>query len=136
MVALSIGVILAVVLAVTARVTRFDVDRSYYATVLIVIASYYVLFAFMAGEAIIIETLAATAFLVIAMVGAYRWAPLIGIGILLHGIFDFVHPHIVQNTGVPLWWPAFCGGVDIVLGSWVIYLSQTGKALSTRGGAR
>jgi hypothetical protein len=25
-----------------------------------------------------------------------------------HGIFDFVHAHLVANSGVPVWWPAFC----------------------------
>lgn len=132
--AFSIGVILAVIMAVAARVTRFDVDRGYYATVLIVIASYYVLFAFMAEEAIVFEIVVATLFSGVAIFGAYRWAPLIGIGIMLHGVFDFIHPHIIQNAGVPVWWPAFCGGVDVVLGAWVIYLAQTRKALLFRGG--
>lgn len=134
MMAFSIGVFLAVVMALAARVTRFDVDRSFYATILIVIASYYVLFAFMAEEAIFFELLVAILFAGIAIFGAYRWAPLIGIGIMLHGVFDFVHPHIIQNSGVPDWWSAFCGGVDIVLGAWVIYLTKTHKALLHRGG--
>lgn len=109
MMPLGIGVILAVVVAAAARLTRFDVDRSYYATALMIIASYYVLFELMAEEAILFEISAATLFSCVAIFGAYRWAPLIGIGIILHGVFDFVHPHIIQSSGVPARWPEFRG---------------------------
>jgi hypothetical protein len=115
------------------RVTRFDIDRGYYATVLIAIASYYVLFAIMAGEGLVPEAVAAAIFAVAALLGAYRWAPLIGAGILLHGVFDFAHPMLIENSGVPAWWPVFCGGVDIVLGAWVIYLAASKRALLQRG---
>lgn len=40
-----VGILLAVVVAVIGKATRFDQERSFYSTVLIVIASYYVLFA-------------------------------------------------------------------------------------------
>lgn len=133
--ALVIGAVLAIIMGVAARITHFDIDRSYYATVLIVIASYYVLFAFMAQEAIIIEIVIASIFAAIAVFGAYRWAPLIGIGIILHGVFDLTHSHLIHNSGVPSWWPAFCAGVDLVLGIWVIYLAITNKVLTARGGA-
>lgn len=132
MIALIVGITLASVIAAGGRITRFDMDRGFYATVLIVIASYYVLFAFIAQQAILPEAIAASLFSAIAVLGAYRWMPLIGIGILLHGVFDLIHPFIIDNPGVPLWWPAFCGGVDIVLGAWVIYITLNGKTLTQR----
>lgn len=70
--AFSIGVTFAVVMAVAARLTRFDSDRSHYATILIVIASYYVLLAFIAKEAILPEILVATLFSAIAILGVYQ----------------------------------------------------------------
>ena len=39
------GVLLAVGIAAFGKVTRFDQDRSFYPTILIIIASYYILFA-------------------------------------------------------------------------------------------
>jgi len=51
----------------------------------------------------------------------------LGIGILLHGVFDYYHGHFINNSGVPEWWPAFCAGFDIVFGIWVIYLIQIKK---------
>ena len=123
MLPLIIGAGLAVVMAMAAKVTCFDQDRSFYPTVLIVIATYYVLFAFMSGEAIVEEIVIASAFTVAAIVGGLLWPVLVGIGILLHGVFDFIHPMLITNSGVPTWWPAFCAGVDVLLGAWVIWLS-------------
>ena len=50
-----------------ARSVGFDRDRAYYPTVLIVIASYYVLFAVMGGSmrAVILESIVMSAFLIV-----------------------------------------------------------------------
>ena len=45
-----VGVVLSIGVAVFARWVGFDRDRAFYPTVLIVIASYYVLFAVMSGS--------------------------------------------------------------------------------------
>lgn len=128
MIPLLLGAGLAIVLAIAAKVTRFDQDRSFYPTVLIVIAAYYVLFAFMSGEAIVVEVFVASAFTIAAVAGGIKWPVLTGIAIVMHGVFDFLHPTIITNGGVPEWWPWFCAGVDLVLGTWVILLSFMGKA--------
>jgi hypothetical protein len=119
---MTVGALLALAIAIFARITGFDRDRSFYSVVLMVIASYYVLFACIAGEAIIKEVVAASIFTVVAVVGALRWPLLLGAGIMLHGVFDFVHGDIIDNSGVPEWWPIFCASLDIVLGLWVIFL--------------
>lgn len=120
-----IGAALAVILAIFARLTKFDRDRSYYAVVLIVIATYYVLFACIANEAIVAELFVAAIFSILAILGGLRWQILLGIGIFLHGVFDLMHGYIINNPGVPIWWPAFCASIDIVLGLWVIFLVVT-----------
>lgn len=132
MIAFVVGAILAVVIGIFAKIMRFDRDRSFYATVLIVIASYYILFSFISFEAIFIEIAVASVFTIIAVIGVLRWPLLLGIGILLHGFFDLTHNHYISNSGVPTWWPAFCAGVDIVLGVWVIYLIQIKKYLEPK----
>ncbi len=131
------GAALAVILAAGARLLKFDIDRSYYAAVLIVIASYYVLFGFIAAErwqTIGIEIALACGFAALAIMGALRWPLLIGTGLLLHGVFDLFHSQLVNNSGTPDWWPAFCVGVDIVLGFWVLLLSKRRMGLLTLGG--
>jgi hypothetical protein len=121
------GVLIAVAIAALAKFTRFDEDRSFYPTILIIIASYYVLFAVVGGSphALVWEIVIAVAFSTVAMIGALRLPTVVGAGIIAHGIFDLVHDVIIENSGVPTWWPSFCGAVDVLLGLWAIGLSRS-----------
>lgn len=49
-----------------------------------------------------------------------------GVEIVAHGLFDLVHHTMIEDAGVPDWWPGFCGSLDVVLGLWVIGLSRSG----------
>jgi hypothetical protein len=92
--------------------------------VLVVIASYYVLFAVVGGSshALIGELVIAVVFSTVAILGALFFPTVVGIGILAHGLFDLAHDSIIENPGVPAWWPAFCASIDVLLGLWVIIL--------------
>lgn len=122
---LVVGVFLAVGIAALAKFTRFEEDRSFYSTVLVIIASYYVLFAVLSGSghALAWELVIAVGFSAVAILGALLLPTLVGIGIMAHGLFDLVHDVIIENSGVPIWWPAFCASVDVLLGIWVIILT-------------
>ncbi len=128
-----IGVLSAVAIAAFAGYTRFDRDRSFFPTVLVVIASYYILFAVMGGsrQALVWELAAAVVFSTLAVMGALHLPVLVGVGIVAHGLFDFVHYMMVENAGVPDWWPGFCGSFDVVLGLWVIGLSRSRGVFKT-----
>lgn len=127
MIPVLIGVLSAVAIALLARSTRFDQDRSFYPTVLVVIAAYYILFAVMGGsrQALVWELVIAVAFSTVAIMGALYLPLFVGAGIVAHGLFDFVHFTMIQDAGVPDWWPGFCGSLDVVLGLWVISLVRT-----------
>jgi len=43
---------------------------------------------------------------------------------LLHGLFDLVHGRLITNTGVPGWYPIWCFMVDVVIGSYLLWLSR------------
>jgi len=133
MIPLLVGVLTAVAIAALAKSTRFDQDRSFYPTVLVVIASYYLLFAVMggSGQALVWELVAAVAFSTMAIIGALHLPLLVGVGIVAHGFFDLVHFAMMENAGVPDWWPGFCGSLDVVLGLWVIGLSRSGHVFKT-----
>ena len=124
MIPFLVGALLAVAVAALGKITRFDQDRSFYPTVLVIIASYYILFAILGGSphALAWETMIAFAFSTVAVFGALRLPVLVGIGIVAHGLFDLVHHVIIQNPGVPPWWPSFCMSIDVLLGLWVIGL--------------
>ena len=129
-----IGVLLAVGIAALAKFIRFDQDRSFYSTVLVIIASYYVLFAVLdgSGYALVWELVIVVAFSTVAIIGALFLPTLVGIGIIAHGLFDLVHDVIIENPGVPAWWPSFCGSVDIFLGLWVVILTRSRLTCSMR----
>lgn len=117
----------------SAHLLGFDRDRSYYPTLMIVIASIYILFAVMAvpASALLPEAIAATAFIALAIAG-HRWSLwLVVLALLGHGVFDMVHPHIIANAAVPSWYPAFCGAADLVLSAALAGLILRGR-LSAR----
>jgi hypothetical protein len=116
-----IGLILSVAVAGFATAIGFDRERAFYPAVLIVIASYYVLFAVMGGSsrALLVEIIVATGFLVFAVIGFKRSLWFAVAAIVGHGVFDFVHHWFVDNPGVPVWWPGFCLTFDVVLGVWL-----------------
>ncbi len=110
-----VGIVLSIAVAVSARWVGFDRDRAFYPTVLIVVASYYVLFAVMIGsvETILLESILMTLF-VIAAVAGFKGSPWIVVGgLAAHGVQDAVHGYIVANAGVPAWWPAWCLAYDV-----------------------
>jgi hypothetical protein len=116
-----IGLLLAVVVVVFSAFVGFDRERSFYATVLIVNASYYALFAVMggSGHTLIVEILAASVFCVFAVFGFKGNFWLVAVGLVGHGIFDFFRRGLIENPGVPHWWPGFCLAFDVVFGGWL-----------------
>lgn len=110
---LFVGATLGVVILLFARLAQFDRDGSFYPTILIVIASYYVLFAFQSGvqKAVLNEAIVFAGFFAGALAG-HRWPKwIIALFLLAHGIYDVVSPH----SGAPIWWPEFCLGADVIL---------------------
>ena len=88
---------------------------AFYPTVLIVIASYYVLFAAMSESVhtVLLESMAMTGFLIAAVVGFKSSAWIVVGGLAGHGVFDALHGKVLENSGVPIWWPAFCLAFDL-----------------------
>lgn len=129
LVALASGVATAAVIAAFARATGFDRDRSFYPTILVVIALLYVLFGVEKGAPAVVaaETAAALAFVAVAVVAFRRCSPaLLAIGLALHGLWDVAHPALLPaSDAVPTWWPAFCLGVDLPLAGWVVWMSSS-----------
>lgn len=110
------GTVLALAAALLACLIGLDRDRGFYPTVLIVIASYYDLFAMISGSgrALGLET-AAMAIFVLLSVAGFKTNLWIVVGALAgHGVFDAAHAYVIVDTGVPPWWPGFCLSYDLV----------------------
>ena len=132
--AFVIGASLALVVGIFATVVGLDRERAFYATVMIVIAWLYSLFAVMAGStnALLAEMVPGTIFMVAAVVGFRRSMWLVAGALVAHGVFDWLHPHLIANPGVPVFWPAFCGSYDLVAGAYLAWLvvRRSGRAPS------
>lgn len=126
--AIFVGVTLALLVSLFARLVGLDRDRAFYPTVLVVVASYYDLFAVMGGSVPALGAeLVATMLFLGAVVAGFRWNLwIVAGGLIAHGLFDFVHGRLIVNPGVPDWWPAFCLSFDVTAGACVAWLLHRG----------
>jgi len=113
-----VGLFLSLAVAGFAIGIGFDRERAFYPTVAIVVASYYVLFAAMASpvRTLVIEIAVAGGFLLLATIGYKRSLWLAVAAIAGQGVFDAVHHFLIENPGVPHWWPGFCLTFDVIFG--------------------
>jgi hypothetical protein len=128
-----IGLLLSLAVAGLAALIGLDRERSFHSTAVIVIASYYILFAMMGASKRTLGIEIALAF-----------------GILLvrhsrpqtksldrsrrhggHGVFDFVHHLFIATPGVLSWWPGFCLAFDEVFGTFLALRLMTPNGWST-----
>jgi hypothetical protein len=119
-----VGVVLALSVGGLATFVGLDRDRALYPVVMMVIASYYSLFAVMDGSipVLIIESAVAAAFVAVALAG-FKWTLwLVVLALAVHGLFDLVHPHLYANPGVPVWWPWFCLAYDVAAAAYLASL--------------
>ena len=129
------GVVLAAAVAIFARLVGLDRDRAFYPVVLVVVASYYDLFAIMAGgEPLIAELVGSALFIAAAAIGFRTSLWIVVAGLAGHGVFDLVHGAVIDNPGVPAWWPLWCLAYDVSAAGCLAALILKGgvSALSTR----
>jgi hypothetical protein len=121
MTAVIVGVVLALAVGLFARVSGLDRDRAFYPTVLAVVASYYDLFAVMGAplSVLLIEIAVTGLFLVAVVAGFRRSLWIVAAGLFAHGVFDYLHPLLYDNPGVPDFWPPFCAAYDVVAAAWL-----------------
>jgi hypothetical protein len=110
-----IGALLALGVAAYATWIGFDRDRVFYPTVLVVVASYYVLFSAMGGStsSMLREVSIASIFIAAASLGYRRNMWMVVVALAAHGVLDAFHGALVLNPGVPSWWPPFCAAYDV-----------------------
>lgn len=121
---LLIGVSLALAVGAFATWIGLDRDRAFYPTVMIVIALYYVLFAVMGGSslALLSECVVLVLFVALSVAGFKRTPWLVVAALAAHGVLDCVHPHLITNPGVPVWWPDFCFAYDVAAAGYLAIL--------------
>ena len=130
-----VGVVLALAISSGASAIGMDRERSFYPTVLAVVATYYALFAIMAGSslALLSEAVPMLLFTAAAALGFRRNAWIIVASLALHGVFDFIHRAVITNPGVPPWWPGFCLAYDVTAAVYLAVLLLVRKSAQASG---
>ena len=127
--AFLVGALLAFGVGVFGTVSGLDRERGFYPTIAIVIAGLYSLFAVIGGStrALGLECLVGGVFVALALLGFRRSLWFAVIALAGHGVFDFAHPALYANPGVPVFWPAFCSAYDVAAAAYLAGLIQSGR---------
>jgi hypothetical protein len=127
-IAAIVGAVMALAVGLFGRLVGLERERAFYATTLAVIALLYDLFASMGGsrQALIGDSAIGAIFLALVVVGFRRNEWLIVLGLFAHGVMDLFHARLVDNPGVPAFWPAFCSAYDVVAAGWLAFVLRTG----------
>lgn len=126
------GVALALCVGLFTTVAGFDRDRSLYPVILVVVASYYDLFAIMGGGAALGWELGASAAFILTAVAGFKtnlWV--VAVALVGHGLLDWHHGRLIENAGVPDWWPMFCMSYDIAAGAYLAWRLHSKKIDAT-----
>lgn len=120
---IAIGALLALGACGLGIVAGFERDRAFYPVMLIVIASYYDLFAVIGGDrgVLCVEIAISLGFAALAVLGFRVNLWLAVAGLLGHAGLDFFHGHEVTNPGLPGWWPMFCATFDAIAGLYLLW---------------
>jgi hypothetical protein len=119
-----VGIVLALATGACGTFIAFDRERGFYPLILIVIATYYILFATigLSKSAALLESLAAAVFVAIAVTGYKRNLWIVAAGLATHGLFDLLHAKLINDPGVPSFWPPFCLGYDLTAAGYLCVL--------------
>jgi hypothetical protein len=123
-----VGAAVGLLTIVSARIIRGQ--RWLYSLGLLTLPSLYAFFALQAGDqAVGIKEMIyglpyLIAGLVFAFVSVRQSAIVVGAVWILHGVYDLTHNQFITNAGVPGWYPVFCFSVDVVIGAYLLWLSN------------
>lgn len=117
------GVFLALAVALFAAAAGFERERSFWPVVLVVVASYYELFAAQGGSAaeMVLEGWLLCGFASLAVAG-FRWnRGFVIAGLVGHGLLDLIHGRFLPSPATPTWWPTFCLAFDVTAGGLLVF---------------
>jgi hypothetical protein len=78
----------------------------------------------------LVESVAITAAVAVAGLGLKRSLWFIVAGLAIHGAFDLIHGGLINNPGVPAWWPSFCLSYDVAVAAYLAGLVVRRPALA------
>lgn len=127
--ALIIGISISILVILRFKKRRLESSKYTYPILLITFPFYYFVFAVYgnAYNAIPLEFFGGLIFFIIPLISLklndfYKFN-ILALGYILHGVYDVIHDMFFINAGTPVWWPEFCGVIDIILGLYLVSLA-------------
>ncbi len=129
--AMIVGIAGAVLTSLIAWSPLIPDPLVFHSVFLAVIGAIYMGFAFSDGRLsiVILELSVATGFLVLALLGLWQAPLFVGVGLILHGIWDLLHRPRGITTKLPSWYPPFCAAFDFVFAGVFFFF---GRELASR----
>ena len=127
------GILIAAYLVVSFRKTGLERKNWVYPAFLATFPLYYWVFAVSASDyhALVNEMAVGAGFLLVAFVAfklkSFPGLLLLALAYIAHAIYDVIHNALFYNAGTPLWWPEFCGAVDVLIGLYLVYFAFSMK---------
>jgi hypothetical protein len=137
-IAVFVGVFAAVVLVLIAKWLAPHRETIVYGPGLGLTALEYVLFGLLYGAPsnhLTHEIIGAAPFLVLAVLGTWRWPALLALGWIAHAEWDLFFHYASGPQFAPVWYAMFCVGFDLVLGGYIAGLVAARTASSSRSPA-
>lgn len=141
-IALFIGIVLALVIILRFKIKRLEKKQYPYALLTATFPLYYIGFALFSNDfnALKYESVFAGIFILLDYLSykqKRKWTlALLGILSIFHAIYDYYHDHLFSNAGTPVWWIEFCASIDLILGSYLLYLFWKIRRNKLRGEIR
>jgi hypothetical protein len=126
--ALIIGILIACFIIVKFKKAGYEKHNLAYPLLLSTFPVYYWFFSVYSSDygALFNEIIVGMIFIVLALIALKlsknKGLLILAIGFISHGLYDVVHANIYNHSVAPLWWPEFCGSIDILLGVYMLYL--------------
>ena len=128
-IAFIIGVLISIAVILHFKKTRLESSQYAYSILLFTFPFYYFVFAIYGKDyaALPSEFIGGLLFFIIAIstikINYFYKFILLAIGYILHGVYDVIHNLFFVNAGTPIWWPEFCGVIDLTIGLYLATLS-------------
>jgi hypothetical protein len=128
-VAFTIGVALSISIIIYLHLNQQRRIKKALRHLLITFPVYYLVFAIIGKDfkALSLEILVGALFVGLIFLAKsaeeYKSIFVLGVGYILHGIYDVYHNLLFTNAGTPIWWPEFCGIIDVLVGAYALYIS-------------
>ena len=134
-IALAVGIMVAVIVIILINQLEKQKATWAYPIILATLPAYYWAFSIYSFnyDALLNEVLIGTLFIASALLG-YRFLNslgqlVLGVGFVIHALYDIVHVNLSGHYIAPTWWPEFCGSVDLLIG---FYLLMKSLSLSSK----